>query len=80
MEELYQMIENVSMVADKIGMTAEEFVKFLHELATAEVVISENDIRRNDKGDIEITVAKTSTPIKLVIEEERWDWLDDTDN
>ena len=66
MEELQQAVENIGMVANKMGMSAQEFCDFLQKLATAPINISENDIYF-DKDKLWI-IPKVEKPIKLIIE------------
>ena len=80
-EELQKEIEKIGIVAHECGMSAQEFCDFLKKLSTEPIILSDKDIFL-DKDKIWVIPKPIENPIKLVIERdenERWDWLDDTD-
>ena len=67
MEELQNAIENIGAAAGQYGMTAQEFIKFLQQLATIPVKVSENDFLVDEKELYIIPVVEP--PAKIVIED-----------
>ena len=45
MEELYEAIINLGRVADKLGLTAEEFCDYLQKLATEPIEEQEQELQ-----------------------------------
>ena len=63
--ELYENLRKLSNVCGRVGISLEDAARFMAELPIGLITVSkEVDIKME----------------KIEIENERWDWLDDTDS
>lgn len=66
-EELQELINNIGVMSTQIGMTAQEFSKFLQDLASTPVSFSGLEL---DDDKIFVIPSSLDKPVKLVLESE----------
>ena len=66
-EELQELINNIGVMSEQAGMTAQEFQKFLQDLASTPVPISGLEL---DDDKIFMIPSSLEKPVKLVFESE----------
>lgn len=67
-EELQELINNIGVMSEQAGMTAQEFQKFLQDLASTPVSFSGLEELDDDK--IFIIPSSLEKPVKLIFESE----------